>query len=636
MTPSDPAQRLEKDLECPATAVVTTSLDGTILAWNAGAEKVWGYTAKEVLGKHISILEHPRSGAVVPAIGEIARNGKSVRPKRALGRGKDGRTRIVALSAVPVVDRNGDVSAVSATVHDLTQERRKEAIGHRLVDIFTHTQIGVCIASPVSNTFEMVNPAFAQMHGYEAEELTGRPVADIFPPDRRGEAEGCLRAAQEHGRHSLETEHVRRDGTRFPVLIDVTCVRGPDGAVRHFVADVHDISRAVWAEQRARQADELRRRGEELREVIRQMQAGVMIAEAGTETIRQSNDEAERILGLAVRSGSTLDAVRRGVRAARPDGTPLRAGEWPLDRSLRGEVVGPEEIHLVGEARRVLLASSAPVRDARGHVELAVATFHDITDRKLREDETARLNATLERRVAERTAELSRTVRELEAFAYTVAHDLRAPLRAMYGFADLLVRESEPTPVASEHARRIREAAGHMDRLITDLLAYARHAHSEVRPKPVFLGPALDRALERWRDRISQGEIEVAVPPLLPVVLGDEGILVESIAQLVDNALKFVRPGERPRVRISCERRGGGVRLAVEDRGIGIAPEHHGRIFGVFERLNRVEEYPGTGIGLAIVRKGVEKLGGRLGLESEPGKGSRFWIELPEASSAAP
>lgn len=629
MTPSDPAQRLEKDLECPATAVVTTSLDGTILAWNSGAEKVWGYTAKEVLGRHISILEHPRSRAVVPAIGEIARNGKPVRSKRALGRGKDGRTRIVALSAVPVVDRNGDVSAVNATVHDLAQERRKEALGHRLVDIFTHTQIGVCIASPASNTFEMVNPAFARMHGWEADKLAGRPIADIFPPDRRGEAEACLRAAQENGRHSLETEHLRRDGTRFPVLIDVSCVRGPDGAVRHFVADVHDISRAVWAEQRARQADELRRRGEELREVIRQMQAGVVIAEAGTESIRLANDEAQRILGLPVRAGSALEAVRGGVRGARPDGTPLRAGEWPLDRSLRGEVVGPEEIHLNGGSHRVILASSAPVRDARGRVELAVATFHDITDRKRHEDETSRLNATLERRVAERTAELSRTVRELEAFAYTVAHDLRAPLRAMHGFADLLLQDSEPSPAAREHVGKVREAAGRMDLLITDLLAYARHAHAEVRPKPIRLERVLDRAIEPWRDLVSRGDLVLPGPASLPEALGDEAILEEAVAQLVDNAVKFVRPGDRPRVRISCDRRDGVVRLAVEDRGIGIAPEHRERIFGIFERLNRVEEYPGTGIGLAIVRKGIEKLGGRWGLESELGKGSRFWIELP-------
>jgi signal transduction histidine kinase len=174
-----------------------------------------------------------------------------------------------------------------------------------------------------------------------------------------------------------------------------------------------------------------------------------------------------------------------------------------------------------------------------------------------------------------------------------------------------------------------------MDRLITDLLAYARHAHADVRPTSVPMESALQRALEPWRDRLERGEIELATPATLPKVLGDEAILAEAIAQLVDNALKFVRPGERPRVRISCENRKGAVRLAVEDRGIGIAPEHRGRIFGIFERLNRAEDYPGTGIGLAIVRKGIERLGGRWGLESELGKGSRFWIELPAAPPEA-
>ncbi|OGO14108.1 MAG: hypothetical protein A2Z66_04445 [Chloroflexi bacterium RBG_13_66_10] len=237
----------------------------------------------------------------------------------------------------------------------------------------------------------------------------------------------------------------------------------------------------------------------------------------------------------------------------------------------------------------------------------------------------------LEERVRRRTVELQEINAELEAFAHTVSHDLRAPLRAMQGFAVALLEDvgGRLGEEGSEYARRIRSAAERMDRLILDLLAYSRLSRVELRPRPVSLDRLLAAAVEQLEADILEKGAQIHVDEPLPNVLGQREILLQVLVNLLSNALKFVPPGTIPQVRVWAESRHRTIRLWVEDNGIGIAPEHHERIFGVFERLHGQEAYPGTGVGLAIVRKAVTRLGGRVGLESEVGTGSRFWFELP-------
>lgn len=226
---------------------------------------------------------------------------------------------------------------------------------------------------------------------------------------------------------------------------------------------------------------------------------------------------------------------------------------------------------------------------------------------------------------------------ELEAFAYSVSHDLRAPLRAMEGFAQALLEDyaGELDPQGEDYARRIMRAAQRMDRLIQDLLAYSRVSRMEIRRSPVRLRQAIEEALGNLAEEIQARGAQVAIEEPLPTVLAHRSVLVQAVTNLLSNAVKFVAHGVQPRVRIWAEERGERVRLWVEDNGIGIAPEHHERIFRVFERLHGVETYPGTGIGLAIVRKGVERMGGQVGVESEVGQGSRFWVELDRPSRQA-
>lgn len=243
--------------------------------------------------------------------------------------------------------------------------------------------------------------------------------------------------------------------------------------------------------------------------------------------------------------------------------------------------------------------------------------------------------AELEQRVEERTAELQRINEELEAFTYSVSHDLRSPLRAMQGLAQVLLEDhaTKLDPLGREYAERIVSAAQRMDALIRDLLSYSRLGRIDLHLEPVELNMVVEKVLAQLEKEINESRAVVSIDRPLPAVTGHSTTLIQVVANLVENAIKFVAKGTKPKVRIYAEKKEEWVRLWVEDNGIGIAPEDRQRIFRVFERLHSIETYSGTGIGLAIVCKGMERMGGRVGVESAPGKGSRFWIELPEVRS---
>ncbi len=242
------------------------------------------------------------------------------------------------------------------------------------------------------------------------------------------------------------------------------------------------------------------------------------------------------------------------------------------------------------------------------------------------------LNRTLERRVADRTAELTRTVKELEGFAYTVAHDLRAPLRAMSGLSRLMLDDlaKEIPDPGPEYLGRIDTAAKRMDELIVGLLDYSRLSYSDIKLGPADLNSLIETVLKDFKAELEKKRGIAEVEGSLGVVAANEALLLQVLNNLVSNAIKFVKAGVAPRIRIWSEKESGWVRLWVGDNGIGIAPEYRDLIFGVFQRLNPAEAYAGTGIGLAVVRKAIERMGGRVGVESQLGQGSRFWVEFRE------
>jgi PAS domain S-box-containing protein len=296
-----------------------------------------------------------------------------------------------------------------------------------------------------------------------------------------------------------------------------------------------------------------------------------------------------------------------------------------------------ELVHTKRNGQRItVLVRKTLDRDARGHPAAVLQNITDITERKKMEDELrqARTRSVdhakeLEVEVVRRTAELAAMNRQLEAFVYSIAHDLRAPLRAMQGFSELLVEEAGAALSATgqDYANRINKAAQFMDALMSDLLAFSRISQHHVELTAVDLKPVVESVLARLQKEIQEKDARVEHGGPWPVVQAHEPTLTQVVFNLMNNALKFAVPGVPSQVRLRTEEQGEFVRVWVEDNGIGIAPGHQDQIFKVFTRLQG-EKYQGTGIGLAIVQKGVERMGGRVGVESASGQGSRFWFEL--------
>ncbi len=282
--------------------------------------------------------------------------------------------------------------------------------------------------------------------------------------------------------------------------------------------------------------------------------------------------------------------------------------------------------------------------------ELIYLFGRDVTERKAAEEKIRVLNDVLEKRAAQLSdantaleneirvrnkAEeaLKETNAELEAFSYSVSHDLRAPLRAMQAFAEALAQDYGHCldDNGRDMTARIVMAASRMENLIQDLLIYSRISYGDLKPQTVDLTSVLEESCAHLEALIRDSKAKIAIEPPFFSVTGHFNTVVQIVSNLLSNALKFVAPGVQPSVRIRQETRENMGRLWVEDNGIGILPEYHARIFRVFERLHGTETYPGTGVGLAIARKGIDRMGGRIGLESTPNQGSKFWLELPLA-----
>ena len=282
---------------------------------------------------------------------------------------------------------------------------------------------------------------------------------------------------------------------------------------------------------------------------------------------------------------------------------------------------------------RVLHCQGYVVCDDIGRALKIVGTAQDVTQIKETEERLNRLNEELEQRVRHRTNALQQSNRQMEAFCYSIAHDLRSPLRAMKGFGHALLEDyaKELDTQGKEYIERIVNAAGRMDTLIQDLLDYGRLNTIDLPIGEVDAEMILREVIVQLEPEIKNTKASLIHRQRLPKMIAHDLVLQVALTNIVSNALKFVPPGTTPKIETWPEPRGDKIRIWVQDNGIGIDTQYQKKIFEVFQRLHTNESYPGTGIGLAIVAKGVERIGGHVGVESAPGKGSRFWIELPRA-----
>ncbi len=480
--------------------------------------------------------------------------------------------------------------------HTDAQRRRTESENREWKRFFDRATFGAVIGTGDTRLWR-VNEAFARMHGWSVSELEGCPVADVFPPHRRAELVACLRIADERGGYRWQSEHVRKDGSIFPVAIDVSVVRDDRGRNLYRAAYIQDITEEKEAEAaRARLVS------------LVQSSEDAIVAKTLDGTVLAWNRGAERVYGYSAEEmvGHTIDRIVPEELRAERDA--LRA------RALAGEVVvGFETERVRKDGRRIPIALTlSPIRDAQGR-SIGFST--------------------IERDIST----LKRLERERQEWAAVVAHDLRQPASAIRLATDMLTRVDASGAGASDAGKkaveRIRRASDRLERMIGDLLDVSRIEARRLTVNAVRVDvPSLVAEVIQLVPGL-EGRCHTALPSDARLVWADAERLVQVLSNLLSNALKYGDP-DTP-VEVSAERIGEMVRISVMNEGPGIAPDEVSGLFSRFARTRAATSGPaaGLGLGLYICRGIIEAHGGTLWVESVPGERTHFRFTLRAAAT---
>jgi PAS domain S-box-containing protein len=584
---------------------------GQILNWNAGAERIKGYSADQIIGQNFSCFFPPAEierGRPEEILSMTAASGRH--EEQGMRVRQDGSQFLASVVFTALRDADGNLRGFSEFSHDLSERKESEARYRGLLEAAPDAMVVVNVAGEIV----LLNVRAEKEFGYSRDELVGQKVKNIIPEGfaERIIADGTRSAtealAQQIGT-GIELVGRRKDGSGFPIEIMLSPLESADGIL--VTAAIRDISVRKTAEIH------LARMEGRYRGLLEAAPDAMVVVNVAGEIVLL-NVRAEKEFGY-----SRDELVGQKVKNIIPEGFAERIiadGTRSAAEALAQQI--GTGIELIGRRKdgsefpiEIMLS---PLESAEGM--LVTAAIRDITERKESDEHLAK---TVE--------ELKRSNDDLQQFAYVSSHDLQEPLRMVSSYTQLLAKryEGRLDSDADEFISFAVDGCNRMQGLIQDLLAYSRAGTNERKLREVPSENALQKALINLRAAIKQSGA-VVTHDALPAVTTDEAQLTQVFQNLVGNAIKY-RRAEDPRVHVSAARDdGNGWTFSVRDNGLGIDPQYFERIFILFQRLHGRDEFEGTGIGLAVCKRIVERMGGRIWVESQPEKGSTFYFALPE------
>src|SRR2546421_706992 len=627
-------------------AVYMLDSEGRVASWNVGAARIKGYSTEEILGKHISCFytaEDREAGMPVRtlqsaiATGRFEGHGLRVR--------KDGSTFWAHVVILPIYDDSGKLRGFSKVLHDVTERKQvEEALRESQAQLTGIIQSAMDTIVTVDDQQRIVlfNAAAEKMFRCLAADVVGQPIERFIPQRFRPQHAGHIRRFGETGVTSRGMGTLgalwalRADGEEFQIEASISQIetRGK----KLFTVILRDVTERKQAEaELARRAAELARSEQALRVQTRMFQSVLDSMDEGLVTADENgkfllwNPAAEKILGMGAMDLSIQEwAPHYGCYL--PDAvTPFPTDQLPLVRAIRGEAADVEMFVRNPKLEQGVWieVTGRPLKDEDGVLRGGVVAFRDVTRTKASEREIRKLNDELEQRVVQRTAQLEAANKELETFTYSVSHDLRAPLRHIGGFSKILVEEFGPAldPTAQHYLQRIEEGTRRMGVLVDELLNLARVGRHSLSLQVTGLNSIVAELVSMLKPESEGRQVEWIIADL-PFVECDPILIKQVLQNLMANALKFTRPRPRAVIEIGQVEENGSPAIFVRDNGVGFSMKYADKLFGVFQRLHRPEDFEGTGIGLATVQRIIQKHGGRVWVEAELDRGATFYFSL--------
>jgi PAS domain S-box-containing protein len=608
-------------VETSNDAIITRRPGGEIVSWNAGAERMFGWKAIEAVGRDINLISPPEFRHEARRNTTVLGDGASIPPFETVRVTKDGRRIDVQISASGVYQSDGRLRLVAGIFRDVTARKALEVERGRLAAIVDGSADAI-IGRAMDGTVLTWNRAAERMFGYSAAQIVGRSIDLLVPADRRDEvARRRVELALGGGGASYDTVRLGKDGRPIDVSATQSPIRDATGEVVGVSLTFRDISERKRAEAA-------------LAESERRFRA---LVDLSSDWYWQTDEQHRFIFreGEVLRRMGIPPEADYGKRRWEMDFTNMSDADWAAHRAL---LERREEFRGLLLQRRSpdgrlhwATISGRPLFDVAGTYIGYHGTGRDVTDQVNAELALRQLNAELEGRVGERTAALQAANSELEAFSYSVSHDLRAPLRAIDGFSHLLASQlgDRLDPEARRLLGRIRAGAQRMGQLITDLLELSRVTRTEVRREAVDLSALAESIAGELKADAAAREVQWRIETGLRARC-DPALVRIALFNLLGNALKYTRDVSPARIEFGVSRgTRGEAEFFVRDNGAGFDMAFADRLFQPFQRLHAAQEFEGTGIGLATAQRVVAKHGGTLRGEGRPGAGATFYFSLP-------